>query len=194
MSGSATLLVELLCEELPPKALRMLGDEFANLVTNGLVRAGIAATQPPAVHATPRRLALQLLSIPARAEDRAVDVKLMPMSDEDIAVSDQDVEAVIRKVLLQKKPSSLSEMRGFLEKHGGEVSRQLHGTRIGETAQDRDVIVDDYPLLPVRRRFWEHCFRAVDAAGTHSQLRSQLRIIHDAVARISDRHLGATVP
>ena len=111
-----------------------------------------------------------------------------------VQLSDQDVEAVIRKVLLQKKPSSLSEMRGFLEKHGGEVSRQLHGTRIGETAQDRDVIVDDYPLLPVRRRFWEHCFRAVDAAGTHSQLRSQLRIIHDAVARISDRHLGATVP
>ncbi|MDB4990211.1 MAG: hypothetical protein JWN04_5389, partial [Myxococcaceae bacterium] len=65
---------------------------------------------------------------------------------------------------------------------------------IGESAQDRDVIVDDYPLLPVRRRFWEHCFRAVDAAGTHSQLRSQLRIIHDAVARLSDRDLGATIP
>ena len=46
----------------------------------------------------------------------------------------------------------------------------------------------------MRRRFWEHCFRAVDAAGTHSQLRSQLRIIHDAVARISDRNLGTTVP
>ena len=111
-----------------------------------------------------------------------------------VQLSDQDVEAVIRKVLLQKKPASISEVKGFLEKHGGEVSRQLHGTRIGETAQDRDVIVDDYPLLPVRRRFWEHCFRAVDAAGTHSQLRSQLRIIHDAVARISDRDLGATVP
>lgn len=111
-----------------------------------------------------------------------------------VQLSDQDVEAVIRKVLLQKKPASLSEVKGFLEKHGGEVSRQLHGTSIGETAQDRDVIVDDYPLLPVRRRFWEHCFRAVDAAGTHSQLRSQLRIIHDAVARISDRNLGTTVP
>ncbi|HEX5370776.1 MAG TPA: BREX system P-loop protein BrxC, partial [Dehalococcoidia bacterium] len=111
-----------------------------------------------------------------------------------VQLSDQDVEAVIRKVLLQKKPASISGVKGFLEKHAGEVSRQLHGTRIGETAQDRDVIVDDYPLLPVRRRFWEHCFRAVDAAGTHSQLRSQLRIIHDAVARISDRNLGATVP
>jgi hypothetical protein len=111
-----------------------------------------------------------------------------------IQLSDQDVEAVIRKVLLQKKPASISTVKDFLEKHGGEISRQLQGTRIGETVQDREVIVDDYPVLPVRRRFWEHCFRAVDAAGTHSQLRSQLRIIHDAVARISARGLGATVP
>lgn len=111
-----------------------------------------------------------------------------------VQLSDQDVEAVIRKVLLQKKAASISTVKDFLEKHGGEVSRQLQGTRIGESVQDRDVIVDDYPLLPVRRRFWEHCFRAVDAAGTHSQLRSQLRIIHDAVARLSDRGLGATVP
>lgn len=111
-----------------------------------------------------------------------------------VQLSDQDVEAVIRKVLLQKKAASISKVKDFLEKNGGEVSRQLQGTRIGESAQDRDVIVDDYPLLPVRRRFWEHCFRAVDAAGTHSQLRSQLRIIHDAVGRLSDRGLGATVP
>jgi len=120
--------------------------------------------------------------------------KLMDRYTIRVQLSDQDVETVIRKVLLQKKAASLSTVKGFLEKHGGEISRQLQGTRIGESAQDREVIVDDYPLLPVRRRFWEHCFRVVDAEGTHSQLRSQLRIIHDAVARISDRGLGATVP
>jgi hypothetical protein len=111
-----------------------------------------------------------------------------------VQLSDQDVEAVIRKVLLQKKPASIGPVRDFLDKHGGEVSRQLQGTRIGETAQDRDVVVDDYPLLPARRRFWEHCFRAVDAAGTQSQLRSQLHIIHDAVKDISSRDLGVVVP
>ena len=120
--------------------------------------------------------------------------KLMDRFTIRVQLSDQDVEVVVRKVLLQKKPASISSVRDFLEKHGGEVSRQLQGTRVGECAQDRDIIVDDYPLLPVRRRFWEHCFRAVDAAGTHSQLRSQLRIIHDAVARLCDRGLGATVP
>jgi len=111
-----------------------------------------------------------------------------------VQLSDQDVENVIRKVLLQKKPAAISTVRDFLEKHGGEVSRQLQGTRIGESAQDRDVIVDDYPLLPVHRRFWETCFRSVDAAGTQSQLRSQLQIIHAALGRRSDRDLGNTVP
>jgi hypothetical protein len=97
-------------------------------------------------------------------------------------------------VLLQKKPTAVADVRALLDKHAGEVSRQLQGTRIGETIEDRAIIVDDYPLLPVRRRFWENCFRQIDAAGTSSQLRSQLRIIHDAVAKVSERPLGSVVP
>lgn len=111
-----------------------------------------------------------------------------------VPLSDAEVETVTRKVLLQKKPSSVSDVRKVLDDHAGEVSRQLQGTRIAERTEDRQVIAEDYPLLPVRRRFWEQCFRQIDAAGTHSQLRSQLRIIHDAVAKLSDRSLGAVVP
>ncbi|MBA4095641.1 MAG: BREX system P-loop protein BrxC [Rhodospirillum sp.] len=111
-----------------------------------------------------------------------------------VPLSDVEVEAVTRKVLLQKKPSAIGSVRSLLDKHAGEISRQLQGTRIGEIGEDRNVIVDDYPLLPVRRRFWENCFRQIDAAGTSSQLRSQLRIIHDAVAKVSDRPLGCVVP
>ena len=111
-----------------------------------------------------------------------------------IALSDAEVETVTRKVLLQKKSSAIGHVRTLLDNHSGEISRQMQGTRIGEIAEDRAVIVDDYPLLPVRRRFWEECFRQIDAAGTSSQLRSQLRIIHDAVAKLSDRPIGAVVP
>lgn len=111
-----------------------------------------------------------------------------------VPLSDAEVETVTRKVLLQKKPSAVANVRSLLDKHAGEVSRQLQGTRIGEIAEDRAVVVDDYPLLPVRRRFWEHCFRQIDAAGTSSQLRSQLRIIHDAVANVSEKPLGSIVP
>jgi hypothetical protein len=120
--------------------------------------------------------------------------KLMDRFTIRVPLSDAEVETVTRKVLLQKKPTAVGDVRSLLDKHAGEVSRQLQGTRIGETVEDRKVVVEDYPLLPVRRHFWEDCFRQIDAAGTHSQLRSQLRIIHDAIAKLSDRALGAVVP
>lgn len=111
-----------------------------------------------------------------------------------VQLSDTDVETVTRKVLLQKKPSAVARVREMLERHDGEIARQLNDTQIAVRPEDRRTVVDDYPLLPVRRRFWEQVFRAVDLAGTHSQLRSQLRIIHDAVAKAGDRPLGAVVP
>lgn len=120
--------------------------------------------------------------------------KLMDRFTIRVPLSDAEVETVTRKVLLQKNPSAIPEVKKLLDAHAGEVSRQLQGTRIAESVEDRVVIADDYPLLPVRRRFWEHCFRQIDAAGTSSQLRSQLRIIHDAVAKLSDKPIGAVVP
>jgi len=53
--------------------------------------------------------------------------------------------------------------------------------------------VDDYPLLPVRRRFWEHVLRAVDVPGTASQLRTQLKIVHEAVRQTAEEGLGTVV-
>jgi len=111
-----------------------------------------------------------------------------------IQLSDTDVEAVTRKVLLQKQPTGIQPVAELLDTHAGEISRQLQGTGIGERQEDKAVIVEDYPLLPVRRRFWEHCFRQVDTAGTQSQLRSQLRIIHDCLARLSGEPLGRLIP
>ena len=120
--------------------------------------------------------------------------KLMDRFTIRVPLSDAEVEQVTRKVLLHKKPASVAAVRKLLDANAGEISRQLQGTRIGEIVEDRAIIVEDYPLLPVRRRFWENCFRQIDAAGTHSQLRSQLRIIYDAIKKISGRPLGAVVP
>lgn len=120
--------------------------------------------------------------------------KLMDRFTIHVPLSDTDVETVTRKVLLDKKPAADPAVRAILDQHAGEISRELQGTHIGESAEDRSVIVRDYPLLPVRRRFWEQCFRQVDAAGTQSQLRSQLRIIHDVLAKIMGRPLGALIP
>ncbi|MFY8062421.1 MAG: glycine--tRNA ligase subunit beta, partial [Usitatibacteraceae bacterium] len=56
-SAAQNLLVELLTEELPPKALRKLGEAFASGIRGGLMQAGLCpADAPMQVFATPRRL------------------------------------------------------------------------------------------------------------------------------------------
>jgi hypothetical protein len=111
-----------------------------------------------------------------------------------VQLSDTDVEVVTREVLLQKQPTARAEVEKLLSRHAGEVSRQLQDTKIGQRTSDQDIIVDDYPLLPVRRRFWVECFRQVDAAGTQSQLRSQLGIIHESLEHLAECPLGTVIP
>lgn len=111
-----------------------------------------------------------------------------------VELSDADVETVTRRVLLAKRPEVIAQIRKTLDGHAGEIERHLLGTRISSRSEDRDILVDDYPLLPVRRRFWEHAFRAVDPAGTSGMLRSQLRLIHDALHELAEAPLGTVVP
>jgi hypothetical protein len=111
-----------------------------------------------------------------------------------VELSDTDVETVTRRVLLQKEPKHVRDIRKCLDLHAGEIQRQLSGTRIASTSNDRNIIVEDYPLLPTRRRFWEYVFRAVDPTGTSGMLRSQLRIIHDALQELAELPLGTVVP
>ena len=73
-----TLLVELLTEELPPKALPSLAATFAREVHKGLVDAGFVAgdAAPSAdVLATPRRLAVVVREVLAVQPDRDVERK-----------------------------------------------------------------------------------------------------------------------
>ena len=111
-----------------------------------------------------------------------------------VELTDADVEAVTRKVLLHKKPNSIPKIDSMFDDHAGEVDRQLQGTTIAGRPEDRKDRAGDYPLLPTRRRFWEACFQAADAAGTHSQLRSQLRILHDSLHDIAEQDLGHAIP
>ena len=111
-----------------------------------------------------------------------------------VQLSDAEVEVVTRQVLLHKKPSALPAIRELLESNAGEVSRHLHGTKLAVRAEDERWDADDYPLLRTRRRFWEACFQAADRPGTHGQLRSQLRILHDSLRDIAQQDLGAVIP
>ncbi len=76
-----SLFVELLVEELPPKALKKLGEAFADLITRSLQFQKIAsADSVKTVYATPRRLGLHLSNVLAKAPDQPKSIKLMPKS------------------------------------------------------------------------------------------------------------------
>lgn len=75
------LLVELFVEELPPKALKKLGDAFAGVLADQLKALGLA-TPASAVtaFASPRRLAAHVTAVAGKAADKAVQQKLMPVA------------------------------------------------------------------------------------------------------------------
>ena len=153
------------------EVIEVLITEFSNRVL--VVGAGQAALSPD----TPTMARLQGRFV--------VNVKL----------SDGEVEAVTRKVVLAKKPIYENAVREILERHSGEIARQLSSSaRLSLKADDSKVLVVDYPLLPTRRRFWEACFSALDKEGCNSQLRSQLKIVHQAVLAAADKDVGYVIP
>ncbi len=81
MNTSQNLLVELFVEELPPKALKKLGDAFASQLAEQLKSQGLlAADSVVTPYASPRRLAAHVTQVAAKAADKAVQQKLMPVS------------------------------------------------------------------------------------------------------------------
>jgi glycyl-tRNA synthetase beta chain len=76
---TASLLVELLTEELPPKALKRLGEAFAEAILKGLTQDGLTeSTTQVQGFASPRRLAVHLTAIRPQAPDRPKKEKLLP--------------------------------------------------------------------------------------------------------------------
>ncbi|MDZ4074009.1 MAG: glycine--tRNA ligase subunit beta [Hylemonella sp.] len=75
------LLVELFVEELPPKALKKLGDSFATNLAEQLRAMGLVTTESVvAAYASPRRLAAHISHVLLKAADKAVQQKLMPVA------------------------------------------------------------------------------------------------------------------
>jgi glycyl-tRNA synthetase beta chain len=77
----ATLLVELLTEELPPKALARLGDAFAEgiaqrLAARDLIEGELSFER----YATPRRLAVTIRNVRDAAPEKHVREKVLPVS------------------------------------------------------------------------------------------------------------------
>ncbi|MFY8118714.1 MAG: glycine--tRNA ligase subunit beta, partial [Roseateles sp.] len=97
-SDTHNLLVELFVEELPPKALKKLGDSFAGVLAESLRAQGLATAESQATaYASPRRLALHLSGVAAKAADRSETKKLVPVSV-GLDASGQPTQALIKKL------------------------------------------------------------------------------------------------
>ncbi|HRK77963.1 MAG TPA: glycine--tRNA ligase subunit beta [Thiobacillus sp.] len=78
--SARNLLVELFVEELPPKALKKLGETFAAVLAESLVTQGLVDADAAVIDfASPRRLGVHVEGVLARAADRPVSTKLMPV-------------------------------------------------------------------------------------------------------------------
>ena len=75
------LLVELFVEELPPKALKKLGEAFSAALANSLKKDGLTGDNAAVTaYASPRRLAAHVTGVLAVAADKPVVQKLMPVA------------------------------------------------------------------------------------------------------------------
>jgi hypothetical protein len=111
-----------------------------------------------------------------------------------VQLSDADVESVIRKTVLRKKPEHESAISKCMDANQGELARHLQNTRFAAHSGDDKFFVADYPLLPTRRRFWEKVLRNTDHSGTKAQLRSQLQIVFEATRQTAAASVGTVVP
>ena len=106
--ASQNLLVELFVEELPPKALRKLGEAFAGalfeqLKAQGLATAGSTLTS----FATPRRLAAHVTAVAAQAGDTEIFQKLVPVS---VGIKDGKPTEALRKRLTKEGRQHLADL------------------------------------------------------------------------------------
>jgi glycyl-tRNA synthetase beta chain len=94
------LLVELFVEELPPRALKKLGEAFATALTDSLKAQGLVdAAVVPTPFASPRRLAVRVEAVAEVAPDQQTVQKLMPVS---VAIKDGKPTDALKKRLAKE--------------------------------------------------------------------------------------------
>jgi len=98
MTMNPNLLLELFVEELPPKALKKLGEAFASVLAASLKAQGLAAADAAVTpFASPRRLAVHVTGVAAKAADKAQQLKLMPVAVA-LTADGQPTPALLKKL------------------------------------------------------------------------------------------------
>ena len=137
------LLVELFVEELPPKALKKLGQAFADRIYRCLNDQGLIVpsatiatdeTQPDpppyTTYASPRRLAVHITGVAAQAVDVHGSQKLMPVSV-GLDASGNATQALLKR--LQAVGADASAVAGLKRAMDGKVEALFYESRVTGT-------------------------------------------------------------
>lgn len=176
--------------QLPPSLIVL--DEVQQYISGD---GGRAMEVQNLVESVSRELNGRVLLVATGQQELTADSTLQKIQDRftvKVVLKNQDVDAVVRRVLLSKEHATKPGLDSTLSSVAGQISRQLIGSRIQHTAADDKDLAEDYPLLPLRRRFWESVLRQADA-GRAGQLRSQLRIVHEANRKVAREPVGTVV-
>ena len=132
--STRNLLVELFVEELPPKALRKLGEAFSGVLAESLKASGLLADGVVTTFASPRRLAAHITNVSAKAADKPVAQKLMPATV-GLDASGNATPALVKKLqALGEDESAVAKLRK--ENDGKADILFLDATQAGATLQE----------------------------------------------------------
>ena len=187
----ATLLVELLTEELPPKALPRLGETFAAKIADGLKAKGLAAADAVfRAYASPRRLAVTVTGVAAQGTAKEVTEKLMPVSVA-LDAEGRPTPALLKK--MEAKGLSAGAVAGFARRIDGKAEALFH-TAVVPGAKLADVLSaivhDAVKALPIPK-----VMRWGDGDATFVRPVHKLTFLHGAEVvpgRVLDLDSGRT--
>jgi len=133
--STRNLLVELFVEELPPKALRKLGEAFSGVLAENLKASGLLADSSiTTTFASPRRLAAHITAVADKAADRQVAQKLMPATVA-LDANGNATPALLKKLqALGEDESAVTKLRK--ENDGKADILFLDATQAGATLQE----------------------------------------------------------
>lgn len=133
--STRNLLVELFVEELPPKALKKLGESFSGVLAESLKASGLlGAAARVTTFASPRRLAAHITDVANKAADKQVAQKLMPATV-GLDANGKATPALVKKLqALGEGESAVAKLRK--ENDGKADILFLDATQAGATLQE----------------------------------------------------------
>ncbi len=139
----ATLLIELLTEELPPKALSPLGKAFAASIHGGLAECKLTDLRTDYTwYATPRRLAVSVPAVADQGPDELFIEKIMPVSVA-FDAEGRPTTALLKKLAAKDIPES--EIGKFERRQDGKTESLIYSNMVKGALLDNaiDLVIQE---------------------------------------------------